>query len=92
MSDPSPTERNTPTPPHCAGRAPIVLELEPGTYWWCQCGLSNTQPFCDGSHAGTPFEPVELVITERKKYGLCTCKTSSKGPICDGSHKRLPPE
>ena len=87
--DNSPTGKNTPT---CAGRAPIVLELQPGTYWWCACGLSKSQPFCDGSHEGTGFEPRELVITEPKKYGLCTCKTSSKGAICDGSHKRLPPE
>jgi CDGSH iron-sulfur domain-containing protein 3 len=78
--------------PTCAGRAPIVTELAVGTYWWCACGLSKTQPFCDGSHAGTAFGPKEVVITEAKRYGLCTCKLSSKGAICDGTHKTLPPE
>ncbi len=79
--------------PTCAGRAPIVTELAVGTYFWCACGLSKTRAvLCDGSHAGTAFEPREVVITEAKRYGLCTCKLSSKGAICDGTHKTLPPE
>ena len=76
--------------PQIAGRAPIVTELQPGTYWWCACGRSKTQPFCDGSHEGTGLEPRELVIAEPKRVALCTCKQSSNKPFCDGSHKRLP--
>ena len=77
--------------PELGGRSPIVLELQPGTYWWCACGKSKNQPFCDGSHEGTEFSPRELVITETKRCALCTCKLSTNSPMCDGSHKRLPP-
>ena len=67
---------------------PEVMELEPGSYWWCQCGLSKTQPFCDGSHAGTQFEPIELKIESRKRVALCKCKQTAKAPFCDGTHSR----
>jgi CDGSH-type Zn-finger protein len=75
-----------------AGRAPIVMNLEPGTYWWCACGRSQNQPFCDGSHEGTGFEPVAFEIASPTRCALCTCKRSGNGPICDGSHKALPKE
>ena len=74
------------------GRVPIVVNLEPGTYWWCTCGRSHTQPFCDGSHEGTGFEPQELIVSEPKRCALCTCKLTRNGPMCDGSHKSLPAE
>ena len=76
--------------PVIADRKPAVLELEPGTYWWCSCGKSKNQPFCDGSHAGSEFSPMELVIDENKKVALCQCKHASKAPLCDGTHNRLP--
>lgn len=76
--------------PTVADRSPAVLELEPGTYWWCACGLSKSQPFCDGSHAGTAFEPMEFECTEKKRYALCQCKHTAQSPFCDGAHKRLP--
>ena len=76
--------------PVIADRKPAVLELEPGTYWWCSCGKSKNQPFCDGSHAGSEFSPMELVIDEKKKVALCQCKHASKAPLCDGTHNRLP--
>ena len=70
-------------------KKPCTLELEPGTYWWCSCGRSASQPFCDGSHKGTDFAPVELTITEKEEVWLCNCKHSAKPPYCDGSHKKL---
>lgn len=75
--------------PVIAKKGPFVVELEPGTYWWCTCGRSKDQPFCDGSHSGTDFSPQEVVITEKKKYGLCGCKHTKNAPFCDGSHKEL---
>ena len=72
-----------------ADKKPAVLELAPGTYYWCQCGRSKSQPFCDGSHAGTGFSPVAVEITETKRVALCQCKHSKQGPMCDGTHKQL---
>ncbi|MDQ6964335.1 MAG: CDGSH iron-sulfur domain-containing protein [Mariprofundales bacterium] len=72
-----------------AAKEPVVLELEPGTYYWCSCGKSATQPFCDGSHKGTDFTPQILEITERQSVALCQCKQSKKGAFCDGSHNQL---
>jgi CDGSH-type Zn-finger protein len=75
--------------PVIAQKAPFEKELEPGTYWWCACGKSRKQPFCDGSHQGTEFQPVKFEITERRKVWLCGCKHSSDSPFCDGSHNKL---
>ncbi|MBT6272959.1 MAG: CDGSH iron-sulfur domain-containing protein [Chromatiales bacterium] len=78
--------------PKVAQLAPYGVELEPGRYFWCQCGQSQNQPFCDGSHKGTEFVPLPVVIEEAKKVFLCGCKRSANGPLCDGTHKSLPPE
>ncbi|MCX7192949.1 MAG: CDGSH iron-sulfur domain-containing protein [Proteobacteria bacterium] len=75
--------------PVCAKRAPYVLELDAGEYWWCSCGKSKSQPFCDGSHSGTQFVPEKLVLPEKTKVWLCGCKATDKKPYCDGAHKRL---
>ncbi len=75
--------------PDIPQKAPYGVDLEPGTYWWCACGKSKNQPFCDGSHSGTEFTPVKLEITETGKYWLCGCKHSSDKPFCDGTHKKL---
>ena len=75
--------------PVCAKRAPYVLELEAGEYWWCSCGKSKSQPFCDGSHSGTQFVPEKLVLPEKAKVWLCGCKATDKKPYCDGAHKNL---
>lgn len=75
--------------PKCAEAVPIRLELEPGTYYWCACGLSAKQPFCDGSHKGTRFSPLKLELTEKKRLSLCQCKATGKPPYCDGSHAEI---
>ncbi len=75
--------------PVVAARAPAVLELDPGTYFWCSCGRSSNQPFCDGSHRGTGLTPLKFELSERKKVALCQCKATANPPYCDGSHRNL---
>ena len=75
--------------PVIADRKPVVLTLEPGTYYWCACGQSNKQPFCDGSHAGTDFTPVKFELDSQSQVALCNCKHTSNTPYCDGSHAKL---
>lgn len=78
-----------PDEPEAADNKPAVVKLEPGEYWWCACGKSDHQPFCDGSHQGTGLGPQKLVITEEKTLALCNCKHSGDKPYCDGSHASL---
>ena len=70
-----------------ASDAPYAVDVEEGkSYFWCSCGLSQNQPFCDGSHSGTDFQPVQYTATESKKVFFCGCKATKKQPLCDGSH------
>lgn len=75
--------------PTVAGRAPTVVTLEAGTYYWCACGLSKNQPYCDGSHKGTPFRPQKFDLAEKKQVALCLCKATKGPPFCDGSHRTV---
>ena len=68
---------------------PFVQKIESGSYWWCACGRSKSQPFCDGSHKGTGLGPIKTDITEAKTVAWCGCKHSGTKPFCDGSHSRL---
>ena len=68
---------------------PVVLPLKPGNYLYCECGYSQNQPFCDGSHHGTKFQPTKFVIKKEREYKLCQCKLCSKGPFCDNSHLKV---
>ncbi len=58
-------------------------------YYWCACGQSNQQPFCDGSHKGTGYTPIELFFDEDSFISLCGCKLSSRAPYCDGTHRNI---
>lgn len=70
----------------------IKVNVEKGkSYSWCACGLSKTQPFCDGSHVSTSFSPIIYTADEDKLVGFCGCKMSEKGAVCDGAHKKLAP-
>ncbi|MFI5336759.1 MAG: CDGSH iron-sulfur domain-containing protein [Opitutales bacterium] len=75
--------------PDVPQKSPYVLEMGPGTYFWCACGKSKKQPFCDGSHKGSGMSPVKTEITENKTVAWCGCKHSKHPPFCDGSHARL---
>ncbi|MEM1003931.1 MAG: CDGSH iron-sulfur domain-containing protein [Pseudomonadota bacterium] len=76
--------------PDIAQTTPIPVEVEEGkNYFWCSCGKSQRQPYCDGSHKGTGMEPVKYTAETSKTVYFCGCKQSSKKPLCDGSHSRL---
>ncbi len=73
--------------PKIAALTPIVIELVAGQYHYCACGESAQQPFCNGSHVGTGFEPLTFTLTEARRVPLCSCKRSKEEPYCDGAHR-----
>ncbi|MEE8345028.1 MAG: CDGSH iron-sulfur domain-containing protein, partial [Woeseiaceae bacterium] len=70
-------------------KEPAVLELDPDTYYWCSCGKSASQPFCDNAHGDGEFGPLPFVVNEKKTVALCNCKNTKTPPYCDGSHNNL---
>ena len=78
------------TEPVVAAKAPMKVTLEAGKdYWWCACGQSKNQPFCDGSHKGSSFTPVKWTAEESGRKFFCACKHTKNQPFCDGAHKAL---
>ena len=76
--------------PNIAQKTPFAVDVEAGkTYFWCSCGQSKNQPFCDGSHKGSSFNPVKFTAETNKTAWLCSCKQTASAPFCDGSHKAL---
>lgn len=73
----------------CAQKMPYAVELEAGDHWWCACGRSKSQPFCDGSHKGTGIEPVKFTLAQKETKYLCGCKATGHPPFCDGTHSKL---
>lgn len=74
--------------PVIARKEPYAVELKAGeTCYWCACGRSKSQPFCDGSHEGTGIEPVAFTAEQSGTVYLCGCKRTANPPYCDGSHK-----
>ena len=73
----------------CAQKAPYVRDEQPGQKYWCACGRSANQPYCDGSHRDTGFSSVPVIIEEARKVAWCGCKQSGNKPYCDGTHKKL---
>jgi CDGSH-type Zn-finger protein len=76
--------------PTIAADSPIEVELKKGKkYWFCTCGKSQKQPFCDSAHKGTEFEPHVFEAQEDGKFWLCRCKHTADRPFCDGTHNNL---
>lgn len=70
-------------------KGPYAVSLEQGkTCYWCACGRSANQPWCDGSHKGSDFEPVSITAEENGTVYLCGCKRTGNAPYCDGTHNR----
>ena len=75
--------------PKIEQKSPYLIDEEAGKKAFWTCGLSNKNPYCDGSHKGTGFSPKIIELKEDKKIAWCGCKHSGKGAFCDGSHKNL---
>ncbi len=77
------------TDPVRASNTPYAVDVEAGkSYYWCACGKSAKQPFCDGSHKDTGMTPMKFEATETKKVFFCGCKATAKQPLCDGTHSK----
>ncbi len=71
------------------GESALAVDVVQGkSYYWCSCGKSSKQPFCDGSHTGSGFNPVVYKAELTKKMFFCACKQTNNQPFCDGSHNK----
>jgi CDGSH-type Zn-finger protein len=78
------------TSPTSPATTPFAVDVKAGNdYWWCACGRSAKQPFCDGSHAGTGIVPVKYTAAADQTVWFCGCKRTGRAPLCDGAHNRL---
>ena len=78
--------------PPSAQKGPYCVSVEEGkTYFWCSCGLSQKQPFCDGAHKGSGLKSVPFVAEKSGELWLCGCKATQGSPFCDGSHGKVAP-
>jgi hypothetical protein len=76
--------------PHIVQKAPFPVEVQAGkTYYWCSCGKSTNQPFCNGAHKGSEFAPIPYTAEKDGTVYFCGCKHSAKGALCDGGHAKL---
>lgn len=76
--------------PIIAQKAPYPIEVTAGkSYFWCACGKSSSQPFCDGSHKDTGISPTKYTAAADRTVYFCGCKASAKAPLCDGAHNKL---
>ncbi len=76
--------------PIIAQKGPYPVEVEAGkNYFWCACGRSSKQPFCDGSHKVTTITPIKYTAEKTGKVFFCGCKRTGSKPTCDGTHKGL---
>ncbi|MGB5637901.1 MAG: thiamine pyrophosphate-binding protein [Sedimenticolaceae bacterium] len=76
--------------PYIADTKPKPVSLKAGeTVWWCTCGRSANQPFCDGSHKGSEFTPLKFTAEKDDRYFFCQCKQTGAPPLCDGTHKSI---
>jgi len=76
--------------PNIPQKGPYAVEVKKGeTYYWCSCGKSLNQPFCNGAHQGTPFVPIAFTAENDETVYLCGCKHTNTPPFCDGAHETL---
>lgn len=75
--------------PQSPQKRPYVMDMKAGKYYWCACGKSKNQPFCDSSHKESEFTPVQKQLDSPQKVAWCGCKHTQNRPFCDGSHHKL---
>ena len=76
--------------PNIAQKAPFPVDVTAGKkYFWCACGKSENQPFCDGSHSDTEFTPIAYEADKDRTLYFCGCKRTAGAPLCDGTHNSL---
>lgn len=78
-----------PPPPGKIQRGPYVVRCEPGKHAYCRCKQSRSFPLCDGTHRGSEFTPIKVILEHPVLVSWCACSESKNLPFCDGTHARL---